>query len=127
MPFTEMVVTIAIAAAFALTFIHLLRLLAAMVMHRTIRRAIDRDPVAAEPLLSRLSTVEPEKSSDDRTGILLIAFGVALASASLVIGETSWMRYGVAGALFPLIIGAAMWLRHAALERSKRAQRAGEQ
>lgn len=127
MPFGEMVTTVAAIAALALIFIHFIRLSAAAIMHKTIRKAIDRDPEAAEPLLARLSTEVPERSSDDRTAILLIAFGGAMIAASLIAGEESWMRYGVAGAAFPIFIGAALLLRHFALERSRRAQRAGQE
>jgi hypothetical protein len=128
MPFTEMVVMIAIAAAFVLGAIHLFRLFGTVILHRTIRKAIDRDPAAAEPLLERLSAPAPvTERGDDRTATLLIAFGVALLVATLVINESSWMRYGVAGAVFPLIIGVALWLRHYALNRSRRTDSAEQQ
>ena len=128
MPFTEMVVSIAVAAAFVLGAIHLFRLFGTMIMHRTIRKAIDRDPAAAEPLLERLSAPAPiTERGDDRTATLLIAFGLAILVASLVINESNWMRYGVAGAVFPLIIGVALWLRHYMLNRSRRTDSAEQQ
>jgi hypothetical protein len=128
MPFTEMVVMIAVSAAFILGAIHLFRLVAVAIMHRTIRKAIDRDPNAAEPLLARLSAPgEVTERGDDRTATLLIAFGLAMLVATLVIGEANWMRYGVAGAAFPLIIGVALWLRHYALNRSRRTDSAEQQ
>jgi len=128
MPFTEMVVMIALFSALVLGGIHLFRLFGTVILHRTIRKAIDRDPAAAEPLLERLSAPAPvTERGDDRTATLLIAFGVAMLVASLVIGESSWMRYGIAGASFPLIIGVAMWLRHYALNRSRRTDSAEQQ
>ena len=128
MPFTEMVVMIALFSALALGSIHLLRLIGTMILHRTIRRAIDRDPAAAEPLLERLSAPAPVTDrGDDRTATLLIAFGLAILVASVVIGESNWMRYGVAGSAFPLIIGVALWLRHYALNRSRRTDSADQQ
>jgi len=128
MPFTEMVVMIALFSALVLGGIHLLRLFGTVILHRTIRKAIDRDPAAAEPLLERLSAPAPvTERGDDRTATLLVAFGVAMLVASLAIGETSWMRYGIAGAAFPLIIGGALWLRHYALNRSRRTDSAEQQ
>ena len=128
MPFTAMVVMIALFSALVLGGIHLLRLFGTMILHRTIRKAIDRDPAAAEPLLERLSAPAPiTERGDDRTATLLIAFGLALLVATLVINESNWMRYGVAGAAFPLIIGVALWLRHYALNRSRRTDSAEQQ
>lgn len=126
MPFTEMVVLIAAFSAMALGGIHLLRLFGAMIMHRTIRKAIDRDPNAAEPLLTRL-TAPVEASGDDRTATLLIAFGIAMVVSSLVVGDPDWMHYAIAGAVFPLIIGTALWLRHYMVNRSQRTDRADGQ
>ena len=126
MPLTEMVVLIAAFSAMALGGIHLLRLFGAMIMHRTIRKAIDRDPNAAEPLLTRL-TAPVEASGDDRTATLLIAFGIAMVVSSLVVGDPGWMHYAIAGAVFPLIIGSALWLRHYMLNRSQRTDSADGQ
>lgn len=128
MPYTEMVVMIALFAALVLGAIHVLRLLGTMIMHRTIRKAIDRDPNAAEPLLERLGApAEVKESGDDRTATLLIAFGVAMVVASLVVGDANWMRYAIAGAVFPLFIGVALWLRHYALNRSRRTDSAEQE
>lgn len=126
MPLTEMVVLIAALSAMALGGIHLLRLFGAMIMHQTIRKVIDRDPNAAEPLLTRL-TAPVEASGDDRTATLLIAFGIAMVVSSLVVGDPDWMHYAIAGAVFPLIIGTALWLRHYMVNRSRRTDRADEQ
>ena len=126
MPLTEMVVIIAGFSAMALAAIHLLRLVGVAIMHRTIRKTIDRDPAAAEPLLTRL-TAPAEASGDDRTATLLIAFGIAMVVSSLVIGDLAWMHYAIAGAVFPLIIGSALWLRHYMINRSQRADRADGQ
>jgi hypothetical protein len=128
MPYTEMVVSIAVAAGLVLGAIHLFRLFGTMILHRTIRKAIDRDPNAAEPLLERLAVpADVKERGDDRTATLLIAFGVAMVVASLVIGDSSWIRYPIAGAAFPLIIGIALWLRHYAINRSRRTDSAEQQ
>ena len=126
MPLTEMIVMVAVFSAIVLSFIHVLRFLTALVQHRTIRKAIDRDPDAAEPIIARLGAAA-EPRGDDRTATLLVAFGVAMVVGSVVIGDPDWLRYALAGAVFPLIIGAALWLRHQALNRSERTDRADGQ
>src|SRR5687767_4943506 len=123
MPWSEMLVMVTAFSALALTAIHVLRLIGVAVMHRTIRKAIDKDPAAAEPLLTRLSA-PAEPRGDDRTATLLIALGIAMLVASLIIGDINWMHYAIAGAVFPLIIGSALWLRHYKLNRSPRTDRA---
>jgi hypothetical protein len=120
MPVTEMIVMVAVFAAMALSFIHLLRLVGTAIMHRTIRRAVEVSPETAEPLLARLGTPASPQFGDDRLSVLLIAFGIAMVAASIVIGDPEWMHYGVAGALFPLIIGTALWLRLVFIERARR-------
>ena len=127
MPFTEMVVMVAMFAALCLGAIHLLRLVATGILHRTVRKAIDKDAQAAEPLLARLSAAPEPSSDDDRTAILLVAFGIAMIAASLIINDPSWIDYGIAGAVFPLVIGTALWLRHYMINRSPRTERAEQQ
>ena len=117
MPATEMVVTVAAFAALALTLIHLLRLMTTAIHHRTVRRAIERDPAMAESLLGRLSM--PSTSGDDRTGLLLVATGVAIIVSCLIIGEPDLVHYGIAGAVFPLIIGTALWVRDYVISRGE--------
>ena len=122
MPATEMIVSIAIVAALALVGIQLLRLAATAIRHMTMRRVIDRDPKAAEAVIAELRTPETP-SGDDRLGIILVAFGVAMIGASILAGHRgNWADYGIAGALFPLIVGAALWLRHYAIERARRGE-----
>ena len=86
MPATEMVVMVAVVAALALGFIHLVRLAGTALMHKTARRMIDIDPSSAEAMIERLGSV-PERSGDDRLGTILIAFGIAMivgASSSTI-------------------------------------------
>jgi hypothetical protein len=119
MPSTEMIVMIAIVSALALSFINFLRLIGIFIMHRTVQKAVDRDPANAESLIARLG--EPaEKSGDDRLSTILVAFGIAMIAASLVIGDPAWMHYAIAGALFPLIVGTALWLRLYVMARAQR-------
>ena len=112
MPTTEMIVMVAAFSALALSFINILRLIGTAIMHRTIRKAVERDPNAVQPLL--------EKSGDDRLSVILIAVGVAMVVASLVIGDPGIVHVGCAAAVFPLIIGTALWLRLFLIERARR-------
>jgi hypothetical protein len=120
MPATEMIVMVAAFSALALGFVQLLRLVGTAITHRTIRRAIDRDPASAEPLLERLAT-PGESRGDDRLGLILLAIGIATLGASFTAGDTGgWTDYGIGAAMFPLIVGAALMLRHYLVERAKR-------
>ena len=119
MPFTEMVVTVAAFSALALAFVSILRLIGIGIAHRTIRKAVDKDPDAAQTLLAQIAS--PNRGEDDeRLSVILVAVGVAIVVASLVIGDPAWMHYAIAGALFPLIVGTALWLRQFMLGRARR-------
>jgi len=119
MPFTEMVVMVAIVSALVLGFIHLVRLAAILIMHRTVRKVVERDPAKAEAMIAGLR-YPPATSGDDRLSTILIAVGIAMIAASIVINDPAWIHYGVAAALFPLIVGTALWLRLFILERANR-------
>lgn len=124
MPVTEMVVTIAIAAALVLGFIHILKLIRTTVVHKTIRKAVETDPASAEALLSQIAAPEAP-ANDDRLAIILVAIGVAMAAGSVIaIDDPGMIRAGLAAALFPLLVGAALWLR---LFLTRRAERRGGQ
>lgn len=124
MPVTEMIVGLS-AGLFMLTgFIYLLRLLQAWMLHRALRDAIKRDSPMAAHLVDRvgggdLAGPSPGAANDDRTGLVLIAFGIALAGFALVVGEREWLRYGLGAALFPVLIGAALLARHMVLRRAE--------
>lgn len=123
MPITEMIVGIS-GGLFMLTgFIYLLRLVQAWMLHRTLRDAINRDSVLAPNLVERigvggLGAVPMGLGSDDRTGLVLVAVGLALVGCSLVVGDPEWMHYGLGGALFPLLVGVALLVRHYLLRRT---------
>jgi len=120
MPATEMIVMVAIVAALALVAIQLFRLAATAIRHKTVRRAIERDPAAAEAVIAELRMPEASRG-DDRLGLILLALGIATLAASFTAGETGgWTDYGVGAAMFPLIVGAALMLRHYVIERAKR-------
>ena len=123
MPWTEMVVTIAIAAALVVAFIALIRLGFTLASHRTMRKALDTNPQLAEGLLEKL-TQRRERPSDDKVAIVLIAIGIAMALAPIIASDDPGdVRVAFAAALFPLLVGGALWLRYYAAERAKRRER----
>lgn len=120
MPATEMIVTVAMVSALTLVVIQLFRLAEAGIRHRTVRKVVERDPSAAGTLIDQLGTAQQPRG-DDRLGVILVAFGLAMVGASILAGGADgWAHYGLAAALFPLIVGAALWLRHNATERARR-------
>jgi hypothetical protein len=118
--FEQTLLLIAVFSAVVLGFVNVLRLIGSAMLHRTLRRALDRDPANAGPLIERLAASGPGDSDDGRLSAILVAIGIAMIAASVVIGDPSWMHYGVAGALFPLIVGTALWLRLFLAARARR-------
>ena len=120
MPWTEMIVTVAIVAALALGFIALLRLGGTLVTHRTLRKAVESNPQLSDQLLAKLTT-RRESSGDDKLAIVLIAIGIAMAVAPMIaIDDRGIVRFAIAAALFPLLVGGALWLRNRAAQRAER-------
>jgi hypothetical protein len=121
MPVTEMIVGIS-AGLFMLTgFIFFLRLIQAWLLHRTLREAITRDSPLAAGLIDRVGQADwtaPQQSTDDRTGLVLIALGLAIAGFALIAGEPEWARQAAGAALFPTLIGLALLARHVWLRRA---------
>src|SRR4051794_12592710 len=107
----QTVLLVAVFSAVILGFVNVLRLIGSAMLHRTLRRALDRDPSSAGPLIQQLAASGQGNSDDGRLSTILVAIGIALIAASVVIGDPSWMHYGVAAALFPLLVGTALWLR----------------
>ena len=107
MPATEMIVSIAVAAVLALIVIQFVRLLSTAIRHKTVRRVIEKDPSIAEKAIEELSK-EPERTGDDRLGLILFSIGLATLAASFTAGDTGgWTDYGIGAAMFPLIVGSA--------------------
>lgn len=120
MPTTEMIVMVSIIAALALSFIQILRLVNAGLLHKTVRKLVERDPEHAQALISKLGE-PPARSGDDRLAIILLAIGLAMAAGTVIaIDDPGLVRFGIAASLFPLSVGAALWLR-IYLERRRRA------
>ena len=120
MPTTEMIAMIAVVSALALGFIHLLRLVGTLVMHRTIRKAAEKDPTALQPLIAAMISPRDPDGGDSRLSTILVALGIATIVASVIINDPRWMHYALAAAVFPLIVGTALWLRLFLIERARR-------
>jgi membrane associated rhomboid family serine protease len=118
--FAQTVLLVAVFSAIILGFINVFRLIASVMLHRTIRRALDRDASSAAPLIERLAVSGSNERGDERLSVILVAIGIAMIAASIVIGDPDWVHYGIAAALFPLIVGTALWLRLFFVERAKR-------
>jgi hypothetical protein len=115
-----MIVMVAMFAALALSFVFVLRLIGTAILHKTVRRAVEKDPAAATGLLTQLTEPRPA-SGDDRIAIILIAVGIAMAAAAVIaVDDPGVVRLGIAASLFPLILGGALWLRFRAIERAGR-------
>ena len=123
MPFTEMIVAISVGLFFLVGFVFFLRLIQAWLLHRTLREAISRDSAHAGMIVDRIGRSDlggprVDPGTDDRTGLILLALGAALAGFSLIAGEIEWLRYGLGAALFPALVGAALLVRHRMQSRS---------
>jgi hypothetical protein len=103
-----------------IAFVYFLRLVEIWLLHRSFREAIQRDSGVAATLVERLETSESRDArqrGDDRTGLLLIAAGLALVGFTLVVGDERWARFGVGSALFPLFAGLVLLGRHIWIRR----------
>lgn len=121
MPVTEMITVAAIGLFFLLGFIYFLRLIQAWMLHRSLREAIKQDSAHAGMLVDRIGRGDLsrlEAGTDDRTGMVLIAIGIAIAGFSLIANQPDWLRLGLGAALFPTLVGAALLIRHYLLRRS---------
>ncbi|HEX8262065.1 MAG TPA: hypothetical protein VF547_04235 [Allosphingosinicella sp.] len=121
MPVTEMITISAIGLFFLLGFIYFLRLIQAWMLHRSLREAIKRDSAHAGMLVDRIGRgdlARIEAGTDDRTGLVLVAIGIAIAGFSLIANQQDWLRLGLGAALFPTLVGAALLIRHYLLGRT---------
>jgi len=96
------------------------RLLATMVTHRTLRKTLETNPELAEGMVQKLMQ-RRESSGDDKLAIVLVAIGIAMVAAPIIaIDDRGIVRFAIGAALFPLLVGGALWLRFRAAERAKR-------
>ena len=126
MPSTEMAVMITMTLCLLIGFIFILRFFRAWQLHRTLRKAIERDSASAPALIERIEAMETGRSAlgnDDRNGMVLIALAVAMAGfAMIAIDDPGVVRLFIGGALFPLLVGAVLLLRRKLLKRELAAE-----
>ena len=88
-------------------------------LHRTIRKAIDRDSGAVSELLAGIEE-KPAPNSDDRTGLVLLALAAAVFLFGVIQGDPEDIRNMGGIALFPAFVGAALLGRFVFKQRSGR-------
>ena len=93
------------------------RIIRASMTHRTIRKAINNDSAAVPALLQGIEE-KPATSSDDRTGLVLLALGMATLMFGAIQGDADDIRNMAAIAMFPILVGAALLVRHYLLRRT---------
>jgi len=116
-----MVAMVAVIAALALGFIHLLRLIGTSIKYKAMRKLVEADPANASLLFAQMGEEQP-RGGDDRLAIILIAIGIAMAAGVIIaVDDPGIVRLGIAASLFPLLVGGALWLRLFLAERRQRA------
>jgi len=122
MPGTELAAILGAFVCLLIGFVVLVRFFRAWLLHRTLRSAIERDSAAAPALIDRIGALEANPNplgSDDRNGMVLIAFALALAGFALIgLGnQPDTMRVVGSAAMFPLFVGVALLIRRKLLKR----------
>jgi ABC-type transport system involved in cytochrome c biogenesis permease subunit len=95
------------------------RMVRTSMLHKTIRRAISADNAAVPALLSGIEE-KPAPSSDDRTGLVLLALGIATILFGAIQGDSDDIRNMAGIAMFPILVGAALLGRFWYSKRSGR-------
>lgn len=131
MPNTELIATMTALLCLLAGFIVLVRFFRGWLLHRTLRKAIERDSAAAPALIERIGALEEGRNqlgNDDRNGMVLIAIGLAMIGFWLLGPghNTDEMRIVMSASLFPLFVGAALLVRRKLLKRELAAEAEAE-
>jgi hypothetical protein len=129
MSITELITGISAGLFLLIGFIYSLRVVQAWILHRTLRDAMSRDAALAGTMIDRIAVRDGAGSgtgNDDRTGLVLLALGAAIAAFALLAGEEPWLKFCLGGAFFPAFIGAALLLRHYLVRRAAKHDLAGD-
>jgi uncharacterized integral membrane protein len=108
----DIVISIALVAGAVLIIAQLTRVLRTHAMHKTIREAISRDSELTPELIARIGDEKQPGSTDDRTGLVLIALAVAILVFGMITGDSDDFRNLAGVSVFPLFVGAALLGRH---------------
>jgi hypothetical protein len=103
---------IVVAAIIVLIVNHLARLIQTMMLHRTVRAALNRDSAVGPELLDRLREPKSAFGSDDRLGVILIALSAAMIAFGLLQGSGGASREVASASVFPLFVGVVLVGRH---------------
>ena len=104
----DIIVTIALAAAFIVLVNQIGRIIRSNAMHRTVREALSRDSNLTPDLLEKIEQDKNEGFGDTRLGLVLVAIAAALVVFGLIQGDAEDIRNLASMAVFPLFVGAAL-------------------
>ncbi len=109
----DIIIGIAIATAIVLIVNQFGRIIRSFSLHRTVREALSRDSNLTPELLAKIEEQQqPAGGGDDRTGLVLLALGLAVLSFGLIEGDPDDIRRMAGIAMFPIFVGAALFGRH---------------
>ena len=103
----DIIVTIALAAAFIVFVNQIGRIMRSNAMHRTVREALSRDSNLTPELIERIEQDKSRGFGDSRVGVVLVALAGALFVFGLV-SDGSDAADIQKIAIFPLFVGAAL-------------------
>ncbi len=114
---------VVIAMMFSLAFILVARLLQALLIHLSLRRALAANSPLAADLVDKINrpyerSGAAENPGDDRNGLVLIAIGLAMAGFGWIQGDSQLLRLAAGAALFPLFVGLALLIRRRLVRRA---------
>jgi len=119
----DIIMMIATAIAFVIVFQQLFRLIRALSAQKTIRQALTRGTELTPELLDRIDerTTSSPSGGDDRTGLVLVAIGLAMLVYGAIQGDPDDVRNMAGIAMFPLFVGAVLAGRHLLRARREKA------
>jgi hypothetical protein len=115
----DVLIFITLTTGAVLIISHLARIIRTSLLQKTIRQAIKSDSGVTAALLDKIDDRQPGGSSDDRTGLVLLALGAALFCYGLIQGDADDIRNMSGIALFPIFVGAVLLGRAFYMKRNK--------
>ena len=115
----DIIISIAIAAVILFTIAQGSRIVRAIAMHKTLRKAIEQGQPLSIDLVERLDKAPEPGAIDQRIGFVLVAAALALMLAGAIQGDVEKMRNMATAGIFPLFVGGALLLRLWLVRRSE--------